>query len=33
MDALREAVKRAAKEADEKTREEREKVLNSWNLR
>lgn len=32
MDALREASKRAAKEADEKTREEREKVLNSWNL-
>lgn len=32
MDALREASKRAAKEADEKTREEREKVLNSLNI-
>ena len=32
MDALREAGKRAAKEADEKTRKEREKVLNSWNI-
>lgn len=32
MEALREAVKRAAQEADEKTRKEREKVLNSWNL-
>lgn len=32
MDALREAAKRAAKEADEKTRKEREKVLNSLNI-
>lgn len=32
MDALRDASKRAAKEADEKTRKEREKVLNSLNI-
>lgn len=32
MDALREAGKRAAKEVDERTRKELEKVLNSWNL-
>lgn len=32
MDALREAAKRAAKEADEKTRKEREKVLNNLNI-
>lgn len=32
MDALRDASKRAAKEADEKNRKEREKVLNSLNI-
>lgn len=32
MDAFRDASKRAAKEADEKTRKEREKVLNNLNI-
>lgn len=32
MDALREASKRAVRTAAIKTRKEREKVLNSWNL-
>ena len=32
MDALRDASKRAVRAAAIKTRKEREKVLNSWNL-
>lgn len=32
MDALRDASKRAVRTAAIKTRKEREKVLNSWNL-